>query len=465
MKNLKKVLSLLLSLVFIFSLSACSDSNKDSNILSNPVISTDYSTNVKLYADNLYKTAESLTGFSIVGSESDKARADYIYDLFTEIGLSNVEKVPVMLNTWEYSAFSISANCNCADESLLKMRLVGAYPSNFDFNNTTLIMHYVGDKNQITEDFINGYAIMLPKYNNLEDLESAVQIVSEYNPALIITCSTLTNTTNLYNINTNYMQNINVPIINIPVNSYSLLKSSYDKSVKNATKMELYLDGFSKISEELVESYFIQGEIKGKSDKIVYVTSHFDSIHNNYMSSCVSTGELIAMAEKLIKEGYKPDYTIRFLATTGQEWGLVGEGQNVGIETYLSNLLDKEKEDIQIVFVLDGSYPIVDGIYTQTCVSSDLIDTVTEYNDNFFKENSIKFINEVSEINIDLNYTTEAEVWSGAGFSTILTSEMKNSRFIYNDTSADTNSLIINEDFLSYYMNYYIELVKIMSKK
>lgn len=461
---MKRVLSALLAISMVFALSACGK-NDDSSILSNSTISTDYLESVETYSQDLYKTAENITGFSIVGSQSDKDRAEYIYNAFKEIGLSNVEKVPVMLNSWEYTPMTILADCNCADNSLITMRLMGVYPTNFNFEDTSVIMHYVGDKSQINEEYINGFAVMLPMYNNLEDLNKAVQIVSEYNPTIIITSSTLTDTTNLYNINTDYMQNIDVPIINIPVNTYSILKSSYENGLKNDKKMELKLTGSSKVSEELSESHFIQGEIKGSSNKIIYITSHFDSIHNNYMSSCVSTGELITMAKRLVSEKYHPDYTIRFLATTGQEWSVVGKGQNIGIETYLNSLSDSEKEKIQGVIVLDGSYPVVDGIFTQTSVSEGLLEVVEKYNTDYFAKNDIKFVNTVSILGNENDYRTEAEVWNANGIPTILTSEIKNSRFVYNNTSADINSILINEDLLNYYMNYYLGLVKIMSEK
>ena len=156
---------------------------------------------------------------------------------------------------------------------------------------------------------------------------------------------------------------------------------------------------------------------------------------------------------------------IRFLATTGQEWGLVDKGQNAGIETFLNSLSDKEKEKIQGVVVLDGSYPVLDSIFTQTSVSEELFEKVEKYNTDYFAKNNIKFVNTVSVLGEQNDYVTEADVWDANGIPTILTSEIKNSRFVYNNTSADTNSIVINEDLLNYYMNYYIGLVKIMSEK
>lgn len=461
---MKRVLSILFALTCVFSLVGCNNSG-NSTILNNSTISSDYFESVKNYADDLYSTAEGLTGFSIVGTQSDKDRANYIYEAFKDIGLSNVEKVPVMLNSWEYSPMRILADCNCADNSLITMRLMGTYPTNFNFEDTSLVMHYVGNKSDITPEYISGCAVMLPITDNLESLNNAVKNVSVHNPALIITSSTLTDSTNVYNINTNYMQNIDTPVISIPINSYSLLKNAYDKGVNNGTDMVLELIGSSAVSEELTESYFIQGEIKGKSDKVIYITSHYDSIHNNYMSTCVSTGELLSMAKRLRSEGYKPDYTIRFLATTGQEWGLVDKGQNAGIETFLNSLSDKEKEKIQGVVVLDGSYPVLDSIFTQTSVSEGLFEKVEKYNTDYFAKNNIKFVNTVSVLGEQNDYVTEADIWEANGIPTILTSEIKNSRFVYNNTSADTDSIVINEDLLNYYMNYYIGLVKIMSEK
>ena len=78
---MKRVLSILLALTCVFSLVGCNNGS-NSTILNNSTISSDYFESVKNYADDLYSTAEGLTGFSIVGTQSDKDRANYIYEAF-----------------------------------------------------------------------------------------------------------------------------------------------------------------------------------------------------------------------------------------------------------------------------------------------------------------------------------------------------------------------------------------------
>ena len=144
-------------------MTGCKDSG---SILANPTISGSNADMVKQFADDLYGTSNSLTGFSIVGTESDKLRCDYIYNAFKDIGLSNVKKVPIMLNKWDYTGMVLEAYCNCADNSKLKMRLVGAYPSNFDYDNEIIVLRYLNDPSKLTREYIENYAVLLPIYTN-----------------------------------------------------------------------------------------------------------------------------------------------------------------------------------------------------------------------------------------------------------------------------------------------------------
>ncbi len=457
---MKRVFAFLLLLIFCFSMTGCKDSG---SILANPTISGSNADMVKQFADDLYGTSNSLTGFSIVGTESDKLRCDYIYNAFKDMGLSNVKKVPIMLNKWDYTGMVLEAYCNCADNSKLKMRLVGAYPSNFDYDNEIIVLRYLNDPSKLTREYIENYAVLLPIYTNFEELNAMIEKVSSYNPALIVVCTTHTTTTNLYEVNTNYIKQTDIPVFTLPYNSYSLIEKAILKSIEQETDFDLTLTGSSVVSPELEESNFVVGEIKGESAEVIYITSHYDSIHHNYMSSCISTGELLVIAKSLLDEGYRPYYTLRFVATTGHEWGLLGEGKNTGLITYLSTLSEKEKSKINSVLVLDGSYPFYDTIFTQTSVSSQIKEGIEMYNSFFFKGNSVKYINNIVDIETSLGLDTEANVWYELGIPVVLTSEMNNSRFIYNDTSADSNSLGIDMEFINYYISYYTRLIKYMS--
>jgi hypothetical protein len=307
--------------------------------------------------------------------------------------------------------------------------------------------------------------VLLPNINNKADLEKLANAVAVYNPTLMIYGSTHTAASNMYEVDTELFKNINCPIFVLPNGSYEKLNFYFNNSKKKDTPLELTLNGTSYISEDLVESHFVIGEIEGKNkDKVVYVTAHQDAIHNGNMGSCVSVAQLIAIADKMINDGYKPDYTIRFMITTGQEWGLKNQGKNTGIQTYLNNLSEKEINNIQSVLVLDGGYPLVDTVFLETRVSNTKIfDIVTSYNTDYFAENNNRFINEVLSLDENIKYVTEATVWNEKGIDTVLSAEPNNSRFGFNNTSLDTYALDIDELLLGHNINYYSGLIKIMS--
>ena len=466
---MKKLLSLVLVCCMGLSMVGCSNNTTTSEVqlLKDNVTVKDYLTMVEGIAYDLYNTSSLSVKFSMAGSLSDKKRTDYIYEKFNEIGLTNVKKVPIMLNSWEYTGVKMVSNCNCSDDTNVTMRIMGSYPAAFEYKDTKYVLHRVETNSDITQANIENFAVLLPEVKDIAEIERLANAVAVYNPALIIYGSVHSDSSNMYEVNTNYFKDVNCPIFVLPIRSYEKLNFYFNNSEKKDTPLELTLNGASYISDDLVESNFVMGEIEGKSkDKVVYVTAHQDSIHSGYMGSCVSVAELIAIADKLISDGVKPDYTIRFMVTTGQEWGLMNEGQNVGIKTYLNSLSEKELGNIQSVLVLDGSYPLVDSVFLETRVSNtSILEKVKLYNTNYFAKNNIRFINDVISLDESSKYVTEATVWNEKGVDTVLSSEPNNSRFSFNNTSLDTYSLDIDEALLSHNILYYSGLVKIMANK
>lgn len=458
---MRKVISFVLILGCLMSLVGCSG-KEDVQILTDKVSIENYLTTVEEVANDLYNTSNSTTRFSVVGSDSDKARTDYVYEKFTEIGLKNVKKVPIMLNSWNFNGISLISNCNCGDNSDVTMRIMGTYPKSFEYEDTKYILHRIADESEIIRENIEGFAVLVPIYENMDKLEEMVNKIAVYNPTVIVCNTTHTTIPNLYDVDTNYFNELECPVFILPNTSYAKINRYFNNS-DNA--LEITLNGSSFVSDELVESNFVVGEIEGKDkNKVVYVTAHQDAIHSGYMGSCVSVAELITIANKLVKEGFVPDYTIRFMVTTGQEWGLVGQGQNVGIETYLNSLSDKEIENIQSVLVLDGGYPVIDTVFLETRVSNTkILDKVKSYNTDYFAKNNSRFINEVAVIDDNIKYMTEAIAWNNKGIDTVLSSEPNNSRFLFNNTSLDNHTVGIDEVLLKHKINYYTGLLKIMT--
>ena len=170
----------------------------------------------------------------------------------------------------------------------------------------------------------------------------------------------------------------------------------------------------------------------------------------------MSVSELLSIAEHLISEGYKPKYTIRFLVTTGQEWGSIDGGFNVGLKEYLKTINTKK---VKYAFVLDGCKPIKKSVLQEfQCSNKDLIEDISTILSDL-KTTETKFLTVTSDISN--SRITEAEVWSELGVKTILQAEPMTSEYYdIENSSADTASIVTNGDYVNELMLNILGIIK-----
>ena len=243
---MRKVISFVLILGCLMSLVGCSG-KEDVQILTDKVSIENYLTTVEEVANDLYNTSNSTTRFSVVGSASDKARTNYVYEKFTEIGLKNVKKVPIMLNSWNFNGVSLISNCNCGDNSDVTMRIMGSYPKSFEYEDTKYILHRIADESEIIRENIEGFAVLVPIYENMDKLEEMVNKIAVYNPTVIVCNTTHTTIPNLYNVDTNYFNELECPVFILPNTSYAKINRYFNNSDNG---LEITLNGSSFVSDE-----------------------------------------------------------------------------------------------------------------------------------------------------------------------------------------------------------------------
>ena len=462
-----------LLLVFCLSLSFClvgCGSNKTDSILKTPtrIESLNYSDFVISTASQLNNISATVIGNSQVGTNADMEKADYIENIFNEIGLSNVSKVPVMLNSWNFSNVTLTVDCNCADKTEVNFRIMGSYPYRYSFQELDTEIIYISKSSELNIETIRNKGVLVEPYSNteIEELEKFVYEIMQYNPAFVLVTTTFEDFYG-YRVNTNYFENITCPLFAVSYSSYSNMRNYINKSTNPVKSIDAKITANSTLSAELSESYFVVGEIKGKSDKCVYVTAHRDTIHGGYMESSLSVGQVAAIASYLKSENYTPDYTIKFVITTGQEWGIIGQGENAGIREYIKTLSEDELNNIKGVLVFNGSYPCAFNVFTTTMVgnSDELLKDITNYNTKYYETYSnLQNLNEVKEFN-SLEYMTEAEEWLKIGIPTVLTAETNTGRYYRAGTSEDIDLCEVDTDILNFLVNYYMGVVKIMASK
>ena len=461
---MKKILSIILIGCLAFSMVGCSSNDTEISILENgnSITKKDYGNSVRLHAVNLYTLNENNFGFSVANTGSDKLKSDYIETAFNEIGLKNVQRVPVSFDSWSQEDIYLRFNCDCEDEGILTIRRMGIYPVNFNFNGSENTLIYVnsGTPSDYAGKDVEGKAILLSQG---EDLETQLKEAISHNPAMIFYClDGVSGHVNSYSVDVPMFERLNT---SIPV--FSLSKSSYNllRRYINEDGLSITMHGNNNIESKSETSDFIIGEIEGKNkNKIVYVTAHRDAVVSNFMGSCVTVGELLAIANDLVLDNYKPDCTIRFMVTTGHEWGKLGYGENIGIQNYLESLPELGK--IKSVLVMDGNVPLDFTINLETQSSNEKLRTkINDFADEYSSLTSnSRFTHIINPFdNSESSRNTEGVAWDKNGIPVVLMSEDSTSKYReIEGGSEDNNTLITDFDMIDYVIGYYEGILKIM---
>ena len=451
---LKKIICFILIVVSIFSLSACGNKSETSLLTSENKSKLfpegSKIENLRLNSMDYSQFKDNNEGFNLVGNSKDKDESDFIYKQMKEIGLKNVEQVPITIDGWDLGDLSMTFKCDCMDTGYMNVYELGVYPCDFSFKGEKYQVLYVDSLLNYNESLIGkGVLIDIDKYKEMPmESEKAKELGAKF----VIFVDKESNLL----IDVKLDLSINVPKdLPIFVISESTLRNIKD-NLDEMNQIEVEISGHSKLKKD-VESSFIVGELKGKSSsKYIYITANRDSFFNGFYGSNISISELLSIAEHLINDDYKPKYTIRFLVTTGHEWGSIDGGFNIGLKKYLETINTKK---VKYALVLDGCKPIEKSVLQEfQCSDNKLIEDVSSILKSL-KTTETKYLTVTSDISN--SRITEAEVWSELGVKTILQAEPMTSEYYdIENSSADTASIVTNGDYVNELMLNILGIIK-----
>lgn len=441
MKKILIFIVLLVSMITIFT--GC-----QANVVTNTKLSNEYEPIARGYALELLSFNNTKMGFKGAGSKADLDSANYIAEKMTEMGLTNVTKEEITLDGWEVGDALLTIFCGCNDDGRLDIKAVGYYPTNMLFSTTSLRLYDVADGTELQYQGkeVAGNLVILSTIDNL--IENITRAKDKGVKGVLVSSGFDTY------VSTNLIENfpIDLPVLAVSNNTLNIVRQ-----YKVDDYVEVELTANSTITEN-VKTYNVVGTIEGKNkNNVIYITANRDGLYKDFMGSAVNVGELFIIADELIQSDYEPKSTIKFVVTTGQEWGKIGKTSNEGIKTQLESN-PKWVENAKAVIVLDGSKPLKNTVNTATQGSKDVIDFLTNYNTKF-SEKEYRFINTISEITSDR--VTEALEWLERGVPTILQAEPKGSDFSrIEKTSGDVSSLTIDNEQLNFLVDYYLNMIK-----
>ena len=332
---MKKTLQASLSAVLVLSLAGCKSTAASVSSTQSAQNNTFYQDAIDAYVNEIdmdyaYDFTKTLSldsslhdnslGFRTSGSDAEHRTADYLAEKMEEIGLKNVEKIPVTVDKWQYNDASLTIDgtdidlmpvsymVNGTDEKGITAEIGDCgtgFAEDYEDKDVKGKIALVG-VDQYNESWIGGYiyeayehgakALVtydLDGYGRYSDDDHQIQDVcaEDIMPAAIITMS-----------------------------EYKQIKKALDAG---HNKANLVIDSVMK--EGKGTSYDVVGYIPGKShDQQIIFAGHYDMYFTGFQDDCSAIGTIMTMAKTMIDSGYVPENDIVVVAHGAEEWGATG---------------------------------------------------------------------------------------------------------------------------------------------
>lgn len=456
--QIKKIVSMLLTSVLLVSLIGC---KKGESLLTDgsnmSIENTDYGSKIRTEALALRNFKSNNRGFNVAGSSQDNAQADYIVNRFEQIGLNNIRKESINLDGWDITDLTFQFDCSCEDDvGEQTFHNIGVYPSDFEYNETSFEIVNVGSFLTNKDINVKNKGVLL---NSSDNLKQEIEIAIKRDAVFVVYNDINDFLSNACKVDMGLDLPNSIPIFSLPKINYDIL----EKELKDKNILEVKLTGKSVLTKN-IKSDFIIGEIEGKiKDEYIYITANRDSIFEGFLSSKVSVGELICLAELLKNQNFIPKYTIRFMVTTGQEFGEIGKKNNIGIQRYIDGLDNTTLKKIKYCIVLDGSKPLIGSVLTEYQTSDNILNQMLNNINDDIKKLNLGYMTTINEISS--SYITEGLVWAEYNIPVIIQAEPITSNYHYiENSSKDESSLQIESNYCNYLMIYMYEILKSLNK-
>lgn len=329
-RRLKKITCLAVSAALVFSLAACGGSSS-AKIESDLSMAPDVENYLgKVDQEYAYGIAETLaydekylsneTGWRTAGSDAEHAAADYLAGEMESLGLTDVEKVPVTVDKWQFNGASLT----------IEGTDINITPGSYATNGT--------DKDGITAEIVDVGTGTAADYEG-KDVKGKIALagVDQWNIAWIDqymneaalhgAAAIVTYDAGGYGAYSDDVTNVQdvcakdvMPCVCISKNQYKEIA----KAIKSGNKTAcLKVD--SVMEPEKGTSYNVVGKIKGKSsDQQIIVSGHYDVYWNGFQDDSCAIGLVLAMAKAMKDSEYTPENDILFIAHGSEEWGATG---------------------------------------------------------------------------------------------------------------------------------------------
>lgn len=324
--------------IFLFStmiLTSCSFFSNDTGDKNQELNQTLFEKQQQKYLDNVntdyaydfaLKLAEikdnAALGYRTAGSKGELAAGQLIHEEMDKIGLSDITKDEIVIDTWEFEKAQLSYT---QSDGSIKMIELGGYQANFDTQGIKEYKLIYGKKG--TEDDLSQLNVkdklVLIEINQRDDwwinypayeahLKGAAGIIAYQNGGYSEVSDDALNAQDICGP-------ADAPAFSISANEAKIIIDIIENSLNK--EIDIKLDAKSTVGLN-GKSYNIFGSIPGKnSDSMVLMSSHYDSYFDGFQDDNIAVGMMLGIAKAIKDSGYQPEKTLVFCAMSAEEWG------------------------------------------------------------------------------------------------------------------------------------------------
>jgi aminopeptidase YwaD len=269
-------------------------------------------------------------GMYFAGSSGDNARARYIARVARQIGLTNVHLEPVPIDVFEFK----SAGVQVGDRHMVASTFVGISPTPAEGITAPIVWAHEGT----TQDFdalekagvdVSGKLVIITADPNnwwMNDPQAeatyrgAAGVIFTYGPTTSPYWTWAPDLLASFDSNSDLTD---VPAVYVTQQDGMWLQSQIGVSgVGPETNMKLIET--VRLAKDGGRGYNVVADLPGRSQDGTFVLfgAHHDAFfHSGTDDTAGCTGDLL-IAKAMVDSGYKPTHTVRFLWTTGEEYGV-----------------------------------------------------------------------------------------------------------------------------------------------
>ena len=246
---------------------------------------------------------------------------NYLADKMREIGLTDVEKVAINVDKWQFNDASLTIAGTDVDIMPASYATNGTGPEGITAEIVDVGRGHAADYEgkDVTGKIVVAGAdqwndAWIDKYMNEAKLHGAAAIIT-------------------YSLDSGYaafsddminMQDLCskdlMPCVSISRNQYREIAAAIEAGHTEAT---LKVDNVMQPGEGT--AYNVIGKIRGRSsEQQILVAGHYDVYFNGFQDDSCAIGLILAMAQGMLRSGYVPENDIVFVAHASEEWGKIG---------------------------------------------------------------------------------------------------------------------------------------------